>query len=243
LTTQPEPFSYRSQGTTERVVEGKRVPAKKRSAEVQALVDEWNANNPEIATPFGRENLARGRGVDFASIAVMRGEVINDDGTAYTFEQMWRDRFDKDPDLMWLLVGDIVRYVSADEIPRGTRTSSRRQVQDKDRNLASVWRIIGTSYSIDPFPVAVVELIGERSLRAFAGRCGFGSVETLRRYMRGQRPLTMDALESCANAGRVEPFYFVEYRAMWLGRELQRAMLSRPNESVRAVRQVKDSVI
>lgn len=236
-----EPYSYRTHGTTDRVVDGQRVPAKKRKAEVQALVDEWNTNNPEIATPFGREQLARSS--VFPSVGLIHQDAVQEDGTRYTFEQMWVDRFSKDPDLMWLMIGDIVRYVSADEIPRGDRTSSRRQVQDKDRNLAAVWRIIGEAYSMEPFPVAVTELIGERSLRAFATRAGFGSVETLRRYMRGQRPLTAVALESCAQAGRVEPFYFVEYRAMWLATELQRAMLARPEASVQAVRKVKSSVV
>jgi len=239
--TAPEPYSYRSHGSSDRVVEGRRVPAKQRSADVQKLVDEWNANNPEIATPFGREQLARS-GV-FPSVGLIHQDSVNEDGSSYTFEQMWVDRFTRDPDLMWLIVGDIVRYVSADEIPRGTRTSSRRQVQDRHQNLQAVWHIIGPRYSMDPFPAAVVELIGERSLRAFASRAGFGSPETLRRYMRGERPLTMESLESCAKAGRVEPFYFVEYRAMWIARELQRAMLARPEASVKAIREIRASVV
>lgn len=240
----PEPYSYRSHGSTDREVGRKRVPAKERKAEIQAAVDAWNANNPTIATPFGQENLARGRNLKFfGSMEVLRGGVVDESGREYTFEQMWVDRFAEDPDLMWLIIGDIVRFVSGDEVPRGERSSSRRQVQDRDRNLDAVWRIIGPRYSMDPFPVAIRDLIGERSLRAFAGRAGFGSVETLRRYMRGERPLSMESMEAMAKAGRVEPHFFVEYRSMWLARELMRAMLARPNESLKAVKRVQAAVV
>lgn len=244
MTAAPEPYSHRQHGSSDRHVDGKRVPAKQRKAEIQAAVDEWNANNPTIATPFGQENLARGRNLQFfGSIEVLRGGVVDDSGEAYDVERMFIDRFTSDPDLMWLLVGDIVRYVSADEIPRGDRTSSRRQVQDQDRNLQAVWRIIGPRYSMDPFPVAIRELIGKRSLRAFAMRAGFGSPETLRRYMSGKRPLTMESMESMAKAAKVEPHFFVEYRSMWLARELMRAMLARPTESLKAVKQVQAAVV
>lgn len=231
-TARPEPFSHRTHTTTTRELPGgRRATVPERTAEVQRRIDEWAANNPEVITPSGRENLAPAH--TFASVASIEGG---------DFEQMWVDRFTEDPDLMWLIVGDVVRYVSADEIPRGTRVSSRRQTQDKDRNLQSVWRVLHGHYSNDPFPVAVQELIGKRSLRDFASRSGFGSVQTLIRYQRGERPLTMTCMEGMAKAGRVEPHYFVEYRALWLGRELQRAMLARPNESLKAIKMIRDAV-
>lgn len=232
-TARPEPFSHRTHTTTTRELPGGgRASVPERTSEVQRRIDEWAANNPEVITPFGRENLAPAHA--FASVAM-----IND---SESFEQMWVDRFTQDEDLMWLIVGDIVRYVSADEIPRGTRVSSRRQVQDKDRNLTAVWRVLHGHYSNDPFPISVKELIGKRSLRDFAARSGFGSVQTLIRYQRGERPLTMMCMEGMAKAGRVEPHYFVEYRALWLGRELQRAMLARPNESLKAIKMIRDAV-
>lgn len=212
-----------------------------RRALLQTAVDEWNAANPTLATPFGQENLARAEAIP--SIQVMKHGTKRADGTTYAFEQMWIDRFDRDPDLMWQIVGDIIRFVSSEETPRGARTSSRRQIQDKHRNMATVNALLsGRSYSNEPFPVAVRDLIGDRSMRLFATRAGFGSHVTLLRYLRGERPLTMDALESMAKAGRVEPHYFLEYRAMWLGRELQRAFLARPGESVRAVKAVQNAV-
>lgn len=233
--TRPVPYSHRTHTQTERTVDGRTVPARERSVEMQQRVDEWNANNPTIATPFGQENLARSRIFD----SVRR---IDD------FEagvEMYVDRFTEDPDLMWLLVGDMVRYVSSEETPRGERVSSRRKVQGRDRNLQAVWDIIGPRYSMEPFPVAVLELIGERSQRAFATRCGFGSggQTTLRRYIKGERPLNMPALEAIAKAGRVSPFYFIEFRALWLAQELMRAMLARPNVSVAAVKKVQAAVV
>lgn len=236
----PEPFSRREHGVTTRAPNGRPQNAAQRREAVADIVGAWAAENPEANTPFGKENLARAYA--FPSVSLIGKPVVTEEGE-YTFERMWVDRFTDDPDLMWLLVGDIVRYVSSEETPRGTRQSSRRKVQDADRNLATVWRILHGHYSQDPFPVAIKELIGERSERAFAMKCGFASHETLRRYMRGQRPLTMEALEQMAKGGRVEPFYFIEYRAMWLGRELMNAMMARPNESLKAVKKVKDSVV
>lgn len=233
MSAQPESFAHREQGGTKREVNGRPQVAAERREDVSNIVGAWVAQNPEANTPFGRENL--GRAYAFPSVQTI--------GRAGEFEQMWVDRFTDDPDLMWLIVGDIVRYVSSDEVPRGERAPSRRQVQGKDRNLATVWRIMHGHYSTDPFPVSVRELIGSKSLRDFAARAGFGSVQTLIRYQRGERPLTMECMESMAKAGRVEPHYFLEYRAMWLGRELQRAMLARPTESLKAVKLVRDSVV
>lgn len=219
--TQAQPFDWENP----REVPG---DAEKRRDVLQARVDDWNAANPEVATPFGRENLARAAGLFPHAV-----------GDA---EQMWVDRFSEDPDLMWRFVGDVVRYVSSEEVPRGDRVSSRRQVQPQHRNLQYVHDVLHGRHSLDPFPVAVRELIGERSLRLFATRSGFGSVETLRRYLAGERPLTMECLEGMASAGRVEPFFFREYRAMWLAREMFRAMLDRPNESLRAIRMIRSAV-
>lgn len=239
--TAPQPFSRREHGQTTRAVNGRRQNASERAADIGATLGKWVAENPEADTPFGRENLARAYA--FPSVHLIGKPAYTEDGEEYTFERMWLDRFTNDPDLMWLMVGDIVRYVSSEETPRGLRGPSRRQTQDNHRNLATVWRILHGHYSQDPFPVAIKELIGQTSERAFAMRCGFGSPETLRRYIKGTRALSMEALEAMAKGGRVEPFYFVEYRAMWLGRELMNAMMHRPNESLKAVKQVKNAVV
>ena len=238
--TAPEPFSSREHGVTTRAVNGRPQNAQERRDAVADIVGAWVAENPEADTPFGKENLARAYA--FPSVGLSQKPAWDPERGEYTFEDMWIDRFTNDPDLMWLMVGDIVRYVSSEDTPRGQRTSSRRKTQDGDRNLATVWRILHGHYSQDPFPVAIRELIGERSERAFAMKCGFASHETLRRYIKGTRPLSMDALEQMAKGGRVEPFFFLEYRAMWLGRELMTAMMARPNESLKAVKQIKNAV-
>lgn len=239
--TAPQPFSHREHGDTKRSVNGRPQVAAQRRAAVGDIVGAWAAENPEADTPFGKENLARAYA--FPSVGLINKPAWDPDRGEYTFEDMWIDRFTNDPDLMWLLVGDIVRYVSSEETPRGQRTSSRRKVQDEHRNLDSVWKVLHGNYSNDPFPVAIRELIGQRSERAFATRCGFASHETLRRYIKGARPLSMEVLEQMAKGGRVEPFFFLEYRAMWLGRELMTAMMARPNESLRAIKQVRNSVV
>jgi hypothetical protein len=198
------------------------------------MVDRWNGANPEIATPFGRQNIARARELFPHAVA--------------DNEPMWVNRLTVEPELMWKMVGDIVRFVSSEEVPRGQRRSSLRRVQEKDYNLEAVWRITGLIKpppSTQPFPVAARELIGKRSLRAFAKTCGFGEHgghRTLARYLSGEQALTMEVMESIARAGRVEPTYFLEYRAAWLARELFHAMMTNSRDSIHAVKKVAQSL-
>lgn len=156
-------------------------------------------------------------------------------------EKMWLERFDTEPELLWRMIGDVVRYVSSDEIPRGQRQSSLRKVQAKDRNLDAVWRIIHGNFSQDPFPVAVKELFYGRSERGFALACGLNK-DTMRRYIAGSVPLTLEVLAAFAKGGRVDLFYFREARALWLSQLMFEAMMTQPNESIRAVKQLKVAV-
>jgi hypothetical protein len=222
----PEPFAW--------MAEREKLTSDEKRKVLQAMVDEWNDANPELATPFGRENLPRAMGM----FPHGTGDV----------EQLFVDRFSMDDSLAWRIVGDIVRYVSSDEIPRGGRKSSLRKVQDKDKNLDAVWRITGLVKpppSTLPFPLAARELIGKRSLRDFARAAGFGTQgghRTLARYLSGEYALSMEALEAVAKAGRVDPSYFVEWRSMWVANELMHALLRDPRRSIAAVKVIREAM-
>lgn len=227
MTSSPEPFTWRAEregwNTTE-----------ERRAVLQQMVDEWNAQNPEMATPFGKQNIAR-------AAALFPHAVAADS------DQMWLRRFTVEPEQVWKMIGDVVRFVSSEEVPRGQRRSSLRRVQEKDYNLEAVWRITGLVKpppSTEIFPVAARELIGKRSLRDFARAAGFGEHgghRTLARYLSGEQALSMESMEAIARAGRVDPMYFMEYRAGWLARELFYAMLSNGNHSLHAVKQIRQN--
>jgi transcriptional regulator with XRE-family HTH domain len=87
------------------------------------------------------------------------------------------------------------------------------------------------------FAEAIEELIAGKSLRQFAAKVPVHH-HTLRRLTRGEIPLTMPMLEAIATAGKVTPFYFAEYRAMWVARAFTQVFEAHPNLSIRAVKQI-----
>jgi hypothetical protein len=92
-------------------------------------------------------------------------------------------------------------------------------------------------FSLLAFDQAIEELIDGKSRRAFAGKVGLHH-STLGRLISGEIPLTMPMLEAIAEVGKVTPFYFAEYRAMWVARAFTEVFDARPNLSIRAVKQL-----
>ncbi len=172
-----------------------------------------------------------------------RGEVLRPEraqalfaSTKFTDED-WKQVFDADPDPMWKLIGDMVRFDALEDTPRGNRKSGAARLDPKVANLDNVRRILSPQYSTEPFPVAFEEIRRGRSLRAIAQRAGLAHY-SLSRYLSGDRGLTMEVLEQIAVAGKVSPHFFREYRSMWLAQRLTEFLSSRPNESIAAVRRM-----
>jgi hypothetical protein len=151
--------------------------------------------------------------------------------TGYGVEQ-WVELFDKDPSVMYAILGDIAKVYVATNGPR--KTGRRPGV---NMSLDELEKIITPQYSLEPLSESLPALIGGQSLRSFASKVPVHHHQ-LRRLMRGDAPLTMSMLESLARAGRVGPAYFTEWRAMYLAQMLTDIATSRPNVSVRFYKQL-----
>lgn len=136
------------------------------------------------------------------------------------------------------ILGDIYDFVkAAEEREAGIHRVGRRP--RRDGSLADVYAtVFPTAYTMDPFKVAMEKLLAGRSQRAFAPRVPMTQT-TLARLLRGDVQPSMGVLESIAQAAKVHPSYFVEWRAMYVSGMVQRVLLQRPNVGVKAYREMR----
>lgn len=154
-------------------------------------------------------------------------------------EKEWLDVFDRNPDIMWTIIGDIYDVVKAEEDrEKGIRSMGRRPAR-KGVSLEQLYStIFPPTYSHDPFPQALATLIGDRSQRQFAMKIPCNQ-STLSRMLAGTMIPDLTMMERIALAAKVSPHYFVEWRAMYLGQLLTRVFNDRPNMSITALRSVR----
>lgn len=152
----------------------------------------------------------------------------------------WAGFFDQRPDVMLAILGDIYRETKAQEARDGGRATIGRRPRHINGNMQELHDMITPRYSVEPFAVAVKELIGDRSLRAFAAKVPMNH-HTLTRLMRGELPLEKWRLEAIAKAGKVAPSFFAEWRVMYVAEALEAAFLARPNLSIKATRTIQEA--
>ena len=135
------------------------------------------------------------------------------------------------------ILGDIYDAVKAEEEKEaGLQRMGRRP--RRDGSLAEVYAtIFPQSYTMEPFTVALRDLLRGRSQRAFAPRVPMDQ-STLSRLMAGSLQPDLVVLERIALAAKVHPGYFVEYRAQFVGKLMERIFTQQPNMGVKAFRQV-----
>jgi len=146
----------------------------------------------------------------------------------------WIAFFDQRPDVMHAIIGDVAKVVQATE--RDHKRAGRRPAV-RGGTMDDLDRLIRPRFSLLPFDQAVQELIGTRSVRAFAAKVPIHHT-TLVRMMSGDRQLNMPVLEAIATAGNVTPFYFAEYRTLWVADAFTKVFASKPNLSIRAIKQL-----
>ena len=159
--------------------------------------------------------------------------------SVYMDEQGWIEVFNQNQDIMWAIVGDIYDAVKTEqEKDAGIRRMGRRparQATSMDEVYATVFP---QQYSMDPFPTAFAKLIDGRSQRAFAMKipCSQG---TISRLLSGQMAPDLTMLERIAAAGKVPPYFFVEYRALLVGQMVTQVLLAQPNMGVTAMKRIR----
>lgn len=144
----------------------------------------------------------------------------------------WVDFFDRRPDVLHQILGDIYVVTKYDDRKRetGKRLDGRRTMP-KDANLDELWSMITPQVSMEPFAVAFKALQGDRSLRAMAMRVGIDHRE-LSRMLNGKQELHISMLEQIASKLRVSPAYFLEWRIKYSLGVMAEIMRLHPNLSV-----------
>lgn len=154
-------------------------------------------------------------------------------------EQEWIAVFDRNPDIMWAIVGDIYDAVKTEqEKDAGIRRMGRRPARQATSMEEVFATVFPNQYSMDPFPTAFEKLLNGRSQRQFALKipCNQG---TISRLLSGQVQPDLIMLERIAEVAKVPAHYFVEYRALLIGQMVTRVLLEQPNMGVTAMKRVR----
>lgn len=153
----------------------------------------------------------------------------------------WVAFFDRRPDVMLQILGDIYRETKAEELRESGHAPTGRRPKAINGNLDDLYRMITPQYSVEPFGVAMKELIGARSLRAFAAKVPMNH-HTLTRLMRGDLKLEMWRMELIAAAAKVNPHFFREYREAQLLDAISRYLTARPNVSIQLTKRIRADI-
>lgn len=153
-------------------------------------------------------------------------------------DQQLADFFGRRLDVMHALLGDI--YIVHEYEERKQRGEGRdgRRTMPRDANMDKLWEITTPRFSMQPFGLAVRELIGERSLRQFAAKVPMDHRE-LSRMMRGQSQVTAFYMEKIAKVGGVSPAFFMEYRMQFVTEVMLAVFRARPNLSIGVYKKLK----
>jgi hypothetical protein len=137
----------------------------------------------------------------------------------------WETYLSENPDVLHRLLADIYQATYGSEKPP---------------TLDDLWELLATPrFSTEDFGRAVLDLLGDRSIRWLAQQVGVSHPQ-LSRYLNGSRPIvsihdhqgSMRRIESVAKALRVHPSYFVEWRRLWVMSLIDSAFSAQPALSV-----------
>ena len=148
----------------------------------------------------------------------------------------WGGLFDERPDILHKLLRDLYAITKAQQDE--SRKAGRR-TKHINGTLDELWDMLSPRYSTDPFPIAVKEIMGGQSVRAFAPKVPM-HYSTLTRLINGERkvviPLapeaSMQVLEGIARAGHVHPAYFAEWRELLVLLAIQEVLQAKPTLTI-----------
>lgn len=152
----------------------------------------------------------------------------------------WVAFFDRRPDVVLQILGDIYREVKAQELRESGNAPTGRRPKAINGSLAELHEMITPRYSERPFAEAVEELRGTRSLRAFAAKVPMNH-HTLTRMMRGELKLEMWRLEAIAAAAKVQPAFFLEWRVMYVQECVEIALFRSPHLATKVTKALQSA--
>lgn len=156
-------------------------------------------------------------------------------------EDEWIAVFDRNPDIMWAIVGDVYDAIKTEqEKDAGIRRMGRRPARQGTSMDEVFSTVFPQHYTMDPFAEAFAKLIDGRSQRQFAMKipCSQG---TISRLLSGQLTPDLTMMERIASASKVPPYFFVEYRALLIGQMVTRILTEQPHMGITAMKKVRAS--
>lgn len=143
-------------------------------------------------------------------------------------------------DAMGRLLYDIYDEVKAQEEREAGQHKMGRRPARRAVSIDELFSVVlPQQYTNDPFAEALRKLMNGRSQRAFAARIPV-SQPYLARMLSGEYTPDLQMLERIAEAGKVKPWYFTEWRAMFMGQLITEVLLAKPNLSISAVRNARN---
>lgn len=147
------------------------------------------------------------------------------------------EKMEANPDIAFRILYDMADTVKAAEERRLGQHRTGRRVKVKMSKDRIVREALGPPPSMDPFPVAITELMNGRSQDTFAKLMGISQGQ-LSRLISGKKQADRDVLELAAAAGSVPPWYFREWRSMFVGEWISAMLEVHPNISMTLMRQL-----
>lgn len=139
--------------------------------------------------------------------------------------EFWETYLAEHPDVLHRLLADIYHATHGSEKPP---------------TLDDLWELMSAPrFSTLPFGEAVLDQLGDRSVRWLASQVGV-ALSHMQRHINGTRPIvsvhdhrgSMRRIEAVARALRVHPSYFGEWRRLWVMTLIDSAFAAQPGLSV-----------
>lgn len=156
-------------------------------------------------------------------------------------ELEWVAAMSHNPDIMWSILADIYNVVK-DEAERaeGKRRMGRRPTRAAHSLDDLLQTVMPVQFCTDPFNEALRKLIDGKSQRAFARKVPCDH-STISRLLSGEFKPDLIMLHRIADAAKVPPHYFVEYRALYIGALIGRVLTEHPHLGVAAFKRLRSA--
>lgn len=150
----------------------------------------------------------------------------------------WTQRLQENPQALFRIVADSYAFAVRERDPSIVKPG-RRVPTDP----VSIEEVFGTifedHFSTAPFPEALAELIGSDSQRAFSAKVPCHQT-TISRLLDGKMTPDLAIMERLAVAGGRRPWFFAEWRAMFISKIVRESMLVDPRMSIGVLKGLRE---
>jgi hypothetical protein len=142
---------------------------------------------------------------------------------------------------MGRIIGDIYdELLAIEDKEKGFRSLGRRPSRVEVPLDEVFAKVFGVPQSNEPFRIALASLLVGKSQRQFASRVPMDQ-STLSRLLSGAKEPSRDVMELIAAAARVDPAYFVEWRADFVSGLVNDCLRMSPNVGVKIVKHIRSA--